>query len=103
MTSQNLIAVLTFIACAGVGWASFCRLHALNARFRKSERAKYVVMLVAATALGLQGPLFQETAGKADLLVATGMLTYMLLGMWRWKNGPPQDAVTDAMPLEEHP
>lgn len=90
--TADIYSVLTFLLSSGVAWASICRLNALTERFRKSERAKYVVMLGAATALGLQGPLLQERAGVADVIVSAGMLAYMLLGMWRWKHGAPKDA-----------
>lgn len=97
----SLLIIITFVACAGTFWSCFCRIYAMNKRYRKDERAKYVALMAGASAFGFQGPLFGEAPGVASALFACVVFAYMLFGMWRWKHGAPADAITGHGDLEE--
>jgi hypothetical protein len=94
----DLLIVLNFIACMSVVWASFCRLNASSKRIRKLDRLKYVAMMVTSGACAFQGPLFGEYPGIADVLFASAVFGYILMGVRRWHSGPPDSS---AMPLNE--
>lgn len=95
--TTDFVVVANFIACNAVAWASICRLNASDRRVRRSERLKYALLMCAACASALQGPLFGEQAGHTDLMFSTVVFAYLLLGMRRWKAGPPPDTLDTLM------
>lgn len=92
----DLLIVVNFVVCSGIGWASFCRLNASSAAILFTERLKYTLMMFGATASGMQGPLFGEHPGAAEVVFSLCVLVYILAGMRRWKDGPPADALKAA-------
>ena len=92
----DLLIVANFIVCSGIGWASFCRLNASSKAVRFSERLKYTLLMFGATASGMQGPMFGEHPGAAEVVFGLCVFIYVLAGMWRWKNGPPTDVLLSA-------
>lgn len=95
--TTDLVVIANFIACNAIAWASICRLNASSKCVRRSERLKYALMMGAACASALQGPLFGEQAGRTDLVFSTVVVAYLLLGMHRWKAGPPPDTLDTLM------
>lgn len=96
----HTLIILNFAACMGIAWASFCRLNASSKRIRKIDRMKYVAMMVASAACGFQGPLFGEQPGYATVLLSFAAFGYILAGVRRWHDGPPDSA---AIPFDERP
>ena len=94
----DLLTLLNFAACIGIAWSSFCRLTASSKRVRKLYRLKYVALMVTGAACGLQGPLFGERPGIANVLFAGAVFLYVLMGVNRWHSGPPESS---AMPFDE--
>ena len=94
-----LLTVLHFVFCSVIAWAAICRLNITSRQVLFSERFKYVVLLVGSTGSGLQGPFFGEMPGRADVLLAATVCVYVVLGIRRWRYGPPADAFA---PLKGH-
>lgn len=87
----EFITLANFALCAGVAWATFCRLNAVSRDVQWYERAKLALLFTAAIGSALQGPLFGERPGVADVLEAAAMFVYLAVSARRWRNGPPPD------------
>lgn len=95
---HDILLLLNFFMCSGIAWAAFCRLNAGSKRIRWYERAKYVFLLTATVGSALQGPLFGERPGWADVFLASALFFYLAASLHRWKNGPPEDSLNSVMP-----
>lgn len=90
---------VNFIVCSAVFWASFCRLNASSRDVFRLVRITHVLTLTAAVAAAFPSVLLTDLANffqvpptaVSALLLAAAVLVSQLVGMRRWKHGPPEE------------
>lgn len=90
-----LFALANFAICSAIGWTCICRLSQMSAgTTRRAYRAKYAVLVGAATASGFSLTLFGEWPGITDLAMSSAVLLHLALGRSAWLGGIPDYART---------
>lgn len=93
MMSYDALTVFNFLLGLGVAWTCLCRLNAIHHKVRKSVRAQFVVVLAGSLASGFQPILFGRLPGEGQMLLTAAVLIMLLIGMPRWRYGPPADVL----------
>lgn len=77
------LAAFNWLLCAGIAWASICRLNSQVCKVNLKQRARYTLLLTGALVSGLQTALFGEWPGISAILFSLAVFCSMVLNMPR--------------------
>ena len=77
------LAAFNWLLCAGIAWASICRLNSKVCKVNLKQRARYTLLLTGALVSGLQTALFGEWPGISAILLSLAVFCSMVLNMPR--------------------
>lgn len=84
---QEHIALINLVLCMGVFWSCVCRLNASPSKVYKTVRARYTLLLAAASLSGLQPTLLSTWPSWADVFFSGVVLAFLGLNMSKWRGG----------------
>lgn len=91
--TPTLIASLNLIVCMACAWTCICRLNRMHKRVRKSVCLQFTAVMGGAVASGFQPILFASWPGAGQLCFSIGVLIMLIIGVDRWRHGPPEDTL----------
>lgn len=101
LTAQLLLlTAINFGLCTALGWTCLCRLNLMSLSTRRSFRAKYSVLLAAATLSGY-GWLIGLWPNLGQVVLTAAFVYVLAAGSSAWRSGPPSYAQTSAQPGEQ--
>ena len=77
------LAAFNWLLCAGIAWASICRLNSQVCKVNLKQRARYTLLLTGALVSSLQTALFGEWPGISTILFSLAVFCSMVLNMPR--------------------
>lgn len=89
-----LAILVNFLACCGIGWACYCRLVVIDDTIQPRVRWQFLAKFAGATVAGWVPLLWPQHIEWAILCLSGALFVSMLLGVARWRRGPPRDTKT---------
>lgn len=83
---QEHIALINLLFCMGIFWSCVCRLNSNPSKIYKTVRARYTLLLGAASLHGLQPTFLGTWPGWADVVFSATVLAFLGLSMNKWRS-----------------
>ena len=84
MSTQGILALISFLLCSVIGFVCVCRLNAELSRKFPVVRTRYTLLMLGATAYGFQPLLFSTYPNVAGILLTACVLTSLVPNIDRW-------------------
>jgi len=96
--SHQILAVINLVLCAGIAWASLCRLNSEICKRHKWARLRYTILMAGALGLGFERALWGSWPTIGSVILAGSVLAGLTINMFRWHglSGHPMRRKGDA-------